>query len=293
MRNLIQIGWKIISAPFRFIRWIVRSIINWVRNIIIDIKGFFSEEPEDTQLGETLAKTINAPEDVLSHLSALRKHLTRAVIFLLITTILSFFFSRNILEFLAQPLPGGADSLKAIDVTEPIGTLMKISLLTGFVVALPYIVFELYRFIAPGVSIKSRIWGLIGIPVVVIFFAGGLAFAYYVMLRPALDFLTGGILGIETEPRPSSYIGFITSLLFWVGISFQFPLVIFVLAGMGIIKAKTLSQHWRIAIVVIAIIAALITPTIDPINMGLIMGPLIALYFLSILLANIAQRGRD
>lgn len=281
---------RLITAPFRFTRWLLQKFYNWISSIVYDINAFFRDEPEDAPLGETLAKTINAPEGLLDHINDLRKHLFRSVIFYLLMTAIAFIFSRKILEILAEPLPGGADSLIAIDITEPLSTLMRISLLVGFVLALPYIIFEVFRFIAPGISTKARKWGLLGIPIVVIFFIGGMAFAYFIMLRPALEFLTGGILGLETEPRPSSYIGFITNLLFWVGISFQFPLVIFVLAGMGIVRAETLVQYWRVAIIIIAIVAAVITPTIDPLNMALIMGPLIALYFLSILLAKIAQR---
>lgn len=283
---------RLITAPFRFTRWLLQKFYNWISSIVYDINAFFRDEPEDAPLGETLAKTINAPEGLLDHINDLRKHLFRSVIFYLLMTAIAFIFSRKILEILAEPLPGGADSLIAIDITEPLSTLMRISLLVGFVLALPYIIFEVFRFIAPGISTKARKWGLLGIPIVVIFFIGGMAFAYFIMLRPALEFLTGGILGLETEPRPSSYIGFITNLLFWVGISFQFPLVIFVLAGMGIVRAETLVQYWRVAIIIIAIVAAVITPTIDPLNMALIMGPLIALYFLSILLAKIAQRRR-
>lgn len=293
MKTFFYTVMRLVAAPFRFIRWAFQNIFSWISSIVFDIKAFFMEEPEDAPLGETLAKTINAPEGLLDHINDLRKHLFRAVIFYLLMTAFAFIFSRRILEILAEPLPGGADSLIAIDITEPLSTLMRISLLVGFVLALPYIIFEVFRFIAPGISTKARKWGLLGIPIVVIFFIGGMAFAYFIMLRPALEFLTGGILGLETEPRPSSYIGFITNLLFWVGMAFQFPLVIFVLAGMGIIYSETLIQHWRVAIIIIAIAAAIITPTIDPLNMALIMGPLIALYFISILLAKIAQRPRE
>jgi sec-independent protein translocase protein TatC len=80
--------------------------------------------------------------------------------------------------------------------------------------------------------------------------------------------------------------------MFWIGVAFEFPLVIFVLAGMGLIKAHSLAQQWRLAVVAVAILAAAITPTVDPVNMGLVMGPMIALYFLSIGLAYLAQRGR-
>jgi sec-independent protein translocase protein TatC len=80
--------------------------------------------------------------------------------------------------------------------------------------------------------------------------------------------------------------------MFWIGVSFQFPLIIYVLARVGIIQAKVLTEQWRLAIVIIAVVAAVITPTVDPVSMALVMGPLVALYFLSIGLASFAQRGR-
>ncbi len=291
MRPFLQKIWLVFKAPIRFVKWIYFTIKGWLSGIRSDLIAFFEEEPEESPLGETIQKTVDSPEALFIHLNDLRKHLLRSVIFLGITITISFVFSSRILEFLSRPLEGGADSLIAIEVTEPIGTFMRISLLAGFALALPYIAFELFRFIAPGISIRSRIWGLSGIPVVVIFFLGGMAFAYFVMLPAALPFLLN-ILEIDTQLRPSSYISFVTSVMFWVGIAFEFPLVIFFLAAMGIVNAKMLADQWRLAIVIIAIVSALITPTIDPVNMALVMGPMIALYFLSILLASLAQRGR-
>jgi sec-independent protein translocase protein TatC len=80
--------------------------------------------------------------------------------------------------------------------------------------------------------------------------------------------------------------------MFWIGIAFQFPLIIYVLARVGLVRATVLIQNWRLAVVVIAVLSAAITPTIDPVNMGLVMGPMIVLYFLGILLAKIAERSR-
>jgi sec-independent protein translocase protein TatC len=81
--------------------------------------------------------------------------------------------------------------------------------------------------------------------------------------------------------------------MFWLGMAFQFPLVIYVLARIGLVSAKFLAEQWRLAIVIIAVLSAMITPTIDPVNMALVMGPLIVLYFISIGLAILAQRGRE
>jgi sec-independent protein translocase protein TatC len=81
--------------------------------------------------------------------------------------------------------------------------------------------------------------------------------------------------------------------MFWIGVAFEFPLVIYFLASLGLVRAKFLIDQWRLAIVIIAVMAAIITPTVDPVNMSLVMGPMIVLYFLSIGLAYLAQRGRD
>ena len=99
-------------------------------------------------------------------------------------------------------------------------------------------------------------------------------------------------MGFQTELRPQSYFNFITRLMFWIGISFEFPLLIYVLTAVGLIKPKILAQQWRLAIVIIAILAAAITPTVDPINMGLVMAPMSLLYFISIGLSFLAYRGR-
>ncbi len=119
-----------------------------------------------------------------------------------------------------------------------------------------------------------------------------MAFAYFVMLPAALPFLLN-FLGIATVPRPSNYISFTTNMLFWIGISFTYPLIIFALASVGLVRSGPLLKGWRFAIVGIAVMAAAITPTVDPVNMGLVMAPMVVLYFLSIGLSYLAAAGRE
>lgn len=291
MRKVFKTTWLILTAPFRLIFWILKRIFLWLRNILMGFQVLFLEEPEDTPLPESLAKAVQSPMDILDHLNELRKNLFRALLFLMLTTAVSFIFIETLLDWITVPV-NGLDALQAIEVTEPLGTVMRVALLAGFSAALPYITFELWLFAAPGLKRRSRIFGLFAIPVAFIFFVGGMAFAYYIMLPVALPFLMN-LMGIKTVPTPSSYIRFVTSLMFWIGIVFEFPLVIFTLANMGLIQAKTLQAQWRIAVLIIAIVSAVITPTIDPVSMGLVMGPLIFLYFLSIGLAYIAQGRRE
>ncbi len=295
MREFFRSIWWIITAPFRFIIWILNRIGNWIKSVFTAIGKVFTDEPEDKPIADTVGMALDDPKEfgyaLFEHLNDLRKHLFRAVLFLVITTSLTAFFMRDLLAWITEPV-GGIEALQAIEVTESISVVMRIALLGGFALALPYITFEMYLFVAPGLKARSRVTGLLAIPVAFLFFVGGMAFAYFVMMPTALPFLLN-FMDIPTAIRPASYVKFVTSLLFWIGIAFQFPLIVFALAGMGIVRAEDLLKHWRIAIVVIAIAAAMITPTIDPVNMALVMGPMIILYFLSIGLAFIAQGRRE
>ena len=232
MRKVFNTIWRVISAPFRLIFWLLKKVFQWIGNMLGGLRVLFLEEPEDAPLPESLAKAVQSPMDVLDHLNELRKNLFRGLLFFMITTALSFVFIHELLEWISAPV-GGLDSLQAIEVTEPLGTVMRVALLAGFSAALPYITFELWLFAAPGLKRRSRVFGLIAIPVAFIFFLGGMAFAYYVMMPTALPFLIN-FMGINTVPRPSSYVTFVTGLMFWIGIAFEFPLVIFALANMVI-----------------------------------------------------------
>jgi len=239
--------------------------------------------------------TVN-PEDesprmtFLSHITEFRKRLLVAVGALVVTTIASFAFSQTLAELLAKPI-GGLEAMKAIEVTENVTAFMKISLLSGVVLALPVVLYEILAFVMPGLTEGERKWIWFAIPAATILFLSGVAFAYFVMLPAALPFLLS-FMGIETLPRPGNYFNFVLNLMFWVGAAFELPLVVFVLARLGVLTAKQLIKQWRIALVLIAVLSALITPTPDPVNMGLMMLPLFILYMLSIAFASIGQKIR-
>jgi sec-independent protein translocase protein TatC len=129
------------------------------------------------------------------------------------------------------------------------------------------------------------------VPFAVLFFAAGAVFAYLIMLPSALSFFAQ-FLGVQTFFRIKSYFSFVTNLIFWIGVSFELPLLVFVLARIGIVNARTLIKGWRAAVVIIAVLAAVITPTADPVNMAIFMLPLFGLYLLSIGLAALAGKKR-
>jgi len=271
--------WKRISAPFK---WLGRAILNPFKKIT----AFFREEPDDAPVTDSLQLAFEEPASFLEHIGALRKHLLRSVIVLIICAVVAFYYLPQLLDFISGPIDG-LENLTAVDVTEPISVGMRVVLLGAFAVALPYFILEIFLFVGPALSRRARLIGLLSIPLVAAFFLGGMAFAYYFILPTGLPVLLN-FLALEIQIRPSSYVRFTTGLMFWFGVVFEFPLLAYLLSAMRVLKPEALIKNWRIAVVLIAVLAAVITPTIDPINMLLVMVPLLFLYALSILLSVLA-----
>ena len=270
---------RVLTAPFRLLTWPIRAVRN-----------FLNYEPEDSPTVDVFSRAFEQPSVLIDHLDALRRHLLRALIVLAVTTSVSFAVAPRIIDWMSKPI-GGRAALRAIEVTESIGAFMRVSLLSGFTLAFPYLCLELFAFVNPGLKKNERRLVIFAVPLAALLFLGGLAFTYYVVLPTALPFLLN-FMSIPTTPRPLNYIRFVTNLMLWIGIAFEFPLVIYVLAGLGYVRASSLLRSWRFAIVGIAVLAAAATPTVDPVNMALVMAPMIGLYFVSIVLAAIAQAGR-
>ena len=224
------------------------------------------------------------------HLEDLRKVLFRAILGLAAGVIAGAFFVDPVLDFLSRPV-GGVESLQVIEVTESMSVFMRVALLIGLVVALPWIFFQLFSFVGKGLK-KSEKRGLfIAIPFATALFLAGGSFAFFVMLPASMRFFIG-LLEVNTSIRLSSYFGFTTNLIFWVGVSFELPLLVFVLTRVGVIRPSFLTKGWRVAVVAIAVLAAVITPTGDPVNMVIFMLPLFVLYLMSIGLSVLAYKAR-
>jgi sec-independent protein translocase protein TatC len=224
------------------------------------------------------------------HLEDLRKVLLRALLGLVVGVIAGAFFVKPLLDFFARPI-GGVENLQVIEVTESMSVYMRVALLIGLVVALPWIFFQFFSFIGKGLKKSEKRGMLIATPFATILFLVGGSFAFFVMLPASMKFFTS-LLEVNTSLRLSSYFGFVINLIFWIGISFELPLLVFVLTRVGIIKPNFLTKGWRVALVVIAVMAAVITPTGDPVNMVIFMLPLFGLYLLSIGLSALANRAR-
>ncbi|MEJ2750426.1 MAG: twin-arginine translocase subunit TatC [Anaerolineae bacterium] len=233
-------------------------------------------------------------ETILSHLNELRIRLTWAAVSLVITTILSFVFAEQLLDFMLRPYassnPLGAE-LQVLRPTEGIETFFKVSLMAGAILSMPMILYQIWLFIAPGLTKKERRYVYIFLPSALTLFALGIAFAWFILVPAAVQFLANFLPDVfKPDWTGQEYISFLTTMLFWIGVAFEMPVVVYFIARVGLVTAKTLREQWRVAIVAIAVLAAMITPSIDPVTMLLTMAPLVVLYGLSIILAVVGER---
>lgn len=234
---------------------------------------------------------------VLEHLEELRFRLFISGIFVVIGLGVSVYFGGDIIDFLKKPAEArgrGELELQFIEPFELFVTYFRVSLLGGLILGMPMIVYQGLRFVSPGLNPNERWWLYGTVFGTFVLFLCGVAFAYYVALPPALDFLLdfGGGEIAQANLRVGSYVDFVTRLLFWTGVVFQTPLVVMYLSRFRIVSAGQLLRWWRFAIVIAFVIAAIVTPTIDPVTQSLVAGPIIVLYFLGIVLAVLVQPRR-
>lgn len=230
------------------------------------------------------------------HLGELRNRILKAILALVIGTGIGFVFASQGLEILRGPfcrLVETVDSCKfqLLDPTGGIIVYFRVALLIGGILAIPVMTYQVMMFIIPGLTSKERRNVLLALPGITLLFIVGVLFAWYVLIPPALTFLNGFLPNLfRPEWTADGYLSFVTALIFWMGVAFETPLVFFVLSLMGLVTASLLINNWRIAVVGAAVAAAFITPTVDPVNMFLVMGPLMALYLLSIFLVFVGNR---
>jgi Sec-independent protein secretion pathway component TatC len=195
MRKFSNNAWKIIAFPFIWIFKIVSypfrllwRIISFPFVLLKRFSKFLNTQPDEHPFGEVLTGIVTSASTrtfLINEIEAFRMHLLRSVLGVIVGVCISFYFTQQIIEFLAQPV-GGLDALKAIDPTETIGVFMRVALLSGIIIAVPYITFEFWWFAAPGLRPREKKIGLFGIPLASIFFIGGVVFTYLILLPGAL-----------------------------------------------------------------------------------------------------------
>jgi len=235
----------------------------------------------------------------IGHLSELRKRLLKSILVLVITIAISFFLAEKyIFPVLTSPpnvlgLPSAEINLIFIEMTEMIGTYMKVSLASGIVLAMPYLVYHLLMFVSPALTRREKRYIYLILPWIMLMFAAGVTFGYFILISPATNFLLTFGSDIATpQIKIGNYISIVTRILVASGVIFETPVIVMFLARLGIVTPQMLSRRRRMAVVGAFVVAAIITPTFDPVNQSLVALPLIVLYELSIWLAKLVHRKR-
>lgn len=234
---------------------------------------------------------------LMEHLEELRNRLIWSIVAWAVMTAVAFTFRVQILAALKRPLDAynASASIKAelivLNITEPFLTAFKVAAFGGLALALPFIVYQVWAFIAPGLYDHER---RLAVPFILgagFSFALGAVFAYFVLLPFAVPFLLG-FLGDVVTPQISigMYMGQVVTFLALMGILFEMPVVSYLLAKLGLLTSRFLINNWRIAVVLLVTLAAIITPTVDVVNLSLVSVPLMLLYGVSILLVRWAER---
>jgi sec-independent protein translocase protein TatC len=231
---------------------------------------------------------IEEGQGLLDHLNELRIRISWALASLVVTTMISLIFAPQVLRLISVPY---GRPLQILRPTEGIEMYFKVALMCGAILSMPLILYQLWLFISPGLEKKERKYVYIFIPSATFLFLIGVAFTWYVLLPAAILFLANFMPEVFfAEWTGREYIRFTTSFLFWIGVSFEMPLIVYFLSRVGVLGHVAMREHWRFAVVGIAILAAMVTPSVDPVTMLLTMVPLLILYIISIFLAYIGQR---
>ncbi len=225
------------------------------------------------------------------HLEELRRRLAAALLALLAATGISFTQVERLMDWLKRPAAGALPQLAYFHPTEPITAYIKLAVLAGFALAMPVILWQLWGFIRIGLKPRERSLGLAFVAWGSFQFAAGVAFAYFILLPTSLQFLLNiGRSQLQPMISVDAYLSFVTAILGWAGLVFELPVALFILAKAGIVTSEWLRQQRSYAILVLVIIAAVITPTTDPVNLMLMAVPLVLLYECSIWVTRFAMR---
>lgn len=256
-------------------------------------------------MAEEPPKNENHQMTFLDHLAELRTRLIKIILAVLVMMMLAFAFSNDIIRFLLYPpilLPSLKPPLELMRpvITQVQGLMMvkiQVGLIAGIILSLPVILFQLWRFIAPGLRKKERRYALPLILVTILFFLMGAAFAYVIVVPITLNFLLSmgtidaelGIV-IENMIDLDAYLGFISGFMFISGLTFELPVLSYFLTKIGILNAAFMRKYWRHAAISSLVVAAIVTPTTDMITLFVVAVPIILLYEVSIWVSRVVGR---
>ena len=222
---------------------------------------------------------------IWEHVAELRSRLIKVIIAVLLGAVIGWFLFPYVLNFLQHPFCAVQPDNCEFIATEPlqaIGLRIKMSAYIGIAVAMPVILWQVWRFVTPGLYSHEKKYAIPFIVSALTLFAMGAAVAYFTLL-PTLQFLTT-IGGADIKPfyTAESYVTLIVWMMLAFGVGFEFPVLLVALQLTNVLTPRQLIQWWRFAIVLIAVVAAVITPSADPISMVALAVPMLVLYFAAI-----------
>ena len=227
---------------------------------------------------------------LVEHLEEFRSRIILSLIAIGVAFGVAYGFHQRLMEWLRQPLPADRRELLTINVTEPFFTSIRVSLYAALAVALPFVLWQLWSFLAPAVEEHKQRVVAVFVAFASVLFAGGLMFAYWVVLPPALHFLTDYDSEIyNIQIRAASYYSFVAAVLITIGLVFELPVFILALVRLGILSSATLRRNRRLGYV-LAVVVAVLLPTVDPVSLAFESLPLVALFELSIWLSVYFER---
>lgn len=233
---------------------------------------------------------------LLDHLDELRKRLFASVAAIFIAFIACWYFSPAIFHWLQKPildvLPAD-DKLAFTDLAGPFMLYIKVALLSAIFVASPFLLFQLWLFLRPGLYKRERRLAVPFIVFTTIFFVAGGLFGYYVAFPMVVDFLMGVGKDFKQVVTIQAYFGMMSKILLGLGLVFEMPMLMFFLARIGIVNARQLLKGFRWAVLGIFVTAAVITPTPDIATQTVFAVPMILLYLLGVVVAAIFGKKRE
>jgi sec-independent protein translocase protein TatC len=230
----------------------------------------------------------------IEHLEELRRRIIVMFLSLVVAIGVGYIFSWNIFGFLKEPAAKADIPLNLYyqTVLEPFMVRFKIAMYAAIVLALPVVIYEIIAFIAPALRKRERRFMFYALFFIILFFLVGVAFCYIYILPVGIKWLIDQSGGqITPVLMANQYVSFVALLMVGVGLSFETPLVVWLVVRLGIITPQRLHKNWRIAVIIVLSFAALITPDWNPITMLLVAVPMFMLYEGSILFAMVGMRG--
>src|SRR5881392_4202760 len=227
---------------------------------------------------------------LVEHLDELRARIFVSLGALAVGFVVAFVFHRHLLHWLNAPLPAGRGNPITLGVAEPFLTAMKVSLMAGFALALPVVLWQLWSFLAPAVEEHAERIVFTFVLLATVLLVAGVAFGYWLVLPQAIHFLTNFDKSVyNVQLRARDYFSFVITVLIAVGIVFELPIFILALVRLGVLSTRTLRSNRRLGYFIVAVIAVLL-PGVDPVTTTLEAIPLLVLYEGSIWLSVLVER---